>query len=58
MYKNLLVHIPTERSPRPAVDGSISLAMVCGAHLDAITTGYESTNIPFVAEGGAAVVCV
>jgi nucleotide-binding universal stress UspA family protein len=55
MYKNLLVHIPTERSPRSAVDGSVSLAMACGAHLDAIATGYESTNVPFVAEGGAAV---
>lgn len=58
MYKSLLVHIPTERSARPAIDGSVSLAVVCGAHLDAIATGYESTNIPFVAEGGAAVVSV
>ena len=39
MYRNLLVHIPTERSGRPAVDGSVSLAMICGAHLDAIATG-------------------
>jgi nucleotide-binding universal stress UspA family protein len=59
MYKNLLVHIPTERSPRPAVDGSISLAMTCGAHLDAIAVGYESANnVPFVAEGGAAVAAI
>jgi hypothetical protein len=59
MYRNLLVHIPTERSPRPAIDGSISLAMTCGAHLDAIAVGYESTNnVPFVAEGGAAVAAV
>ena len=56
MYRNLLVHIPTERSPRPATDGSISLAMTCEAHLDAIAVGYESANnVPFVAEGGAAV---
>lgn len=55
MYRNLLVHVPTERSARAAVDGSVSLAMVSGAHLDAIATGYESTSIPFVAEGGAAV---
>jgi hypothetical protein len=56
MYRNLLVHIPTERSARPAIDGSVSLAMTCGAHLDAIATGYESINaVPFVAEGGAAV---
>jgi nucleotide-binding universal stress UspA family protein len=56
MYKNLLVHIPTERSARPAVDGSISLAKSCGAHLDAIAVGFErASNVPFVAEGGAAV---
>lgn len=59
MLRNLLVHIPTERSPRPAVDGSISLAMICGAHLDAISVGYASANnVPFVAEGGAAVAAV
>jgi nucleotide-binding universal stress UspA family protein len=56
MYQNLLVHIPTERSARAAVDGSVSLAMSCGAHLDAIAAGFESVNnVPFVAEGGAAV---
>jgi nucleotide-binding universal stress UspA family protein len=56
MYKNLLVHIPTERPPRPAVDGSISLAMSCGAHLDAIAIGFENvSNVPYLAEGGAAV---
>jgi nucleotide-binding universal stress UspA family protein len=55
MYRNLLVHIPTERSPRAAIDGSISLAMTCEAHLEAIAVGYESINeIPFVAEGGVA----
>src|SRR5215472_15567822 len=56
MYKSLLVHIPTERCARPAVDGSISLAMSCGAHLDAVAIGFETVNnVPFVAEGGAAV---
>ena len=57
MFKDLLVHIPTERSPRPAIDASVSLAMNTGAHLDAIATGYASTstNVPFLAEGGAAV---
>ena len=58
MYKNLLVHIPTERSPRPAIDGSVSLAMTWGAHLDAVATGYESSSVPFVAEGGAAVASI
>jgi nucleotide-binding universal stress UspA family protein len=55
MFRDLLVHIPTERSPRPAVDASVSLAINAGAHLDAIATGYASTNVPFAAEGGAAI---
>lgn len=55
MYRNLLVHIPTERSPRAAIDGSVSLAMTSGAALEAVAIGYESvTDIPFVLEGGAA----
>ena len=55
MYRTLLVHIPTERSPRPAIDGSVSLAMTCGVPLEAIAIGYESVNdVPFAAEGGIA----
>jgi nucleotide-binding universal stress UspA family protein len=55
MYSNLLVHIPTERSPRPAIDASVSLAMACDAKLEAFAIGYESVNdVPFVAEGGVA----
>lgn len=55
MFRNILVHIPTELSPRPAVDGSVSLALGTGAHLDAMAIGYETASIPFVAEGGATV---
>ena len=29
-----------------------------GAHLDAVAAGYESTSVPFVAEGGAAVASI
>ena len=58
MFKSLLVHIPSERTVRPAVDGSISLASACGAHLDALAIGYEPTNIPLAAAGGAAVAAV
>ena len=55
MNKNMLVHIPTERSARPAVGGSFSLAKSCGAYLDAIAVGFETVNnVPFEAEGGAA----
>lgn len=55
MFRDILVHIPTERSPRPAIDASVSVAVSTGAHLDAFATGYASTNVPFVAEAGAAV---
>ncbi|MGY4567165.1 universal stress protein [Bradyrhizobium sp. USDA 3256] len=55
MFRNILVHIPTELSPRPAVDGSVSLALGTNAHLEAIAIGYETASIPLVAEGGLAV---
>lgn len=59
MYKSLLVHIPTERSPRPAIDASVSFAMAFGAEIEAFAVGYESVNdVPFVAEGGAAMIPV
>ena len=57
MYRKLLVHIPTERSPRPAIDASVSLAMTYGSELEAFAIGYESVNdVPFAAEGGVAMV--
>lgn len=55
MYKNFLVNIPTERSPKPVIDGAISLATRHKAQLDAVSVGYETANLPLVAEGGAAV---
>jgi nucleotide-binding universal stress UspA family protein len=59
MFRNLLVHVPSERPSRPVVDGSISLAHACGAHLDAVSVGYvTATNVPVVAEGGAAVAAI
>src|SRR5215470_10801322 len=58
MYKNLLVNIPTERSPQPVIDGAISLAARCQAKLDAVLVGYESSSMPLVAEGGAAVAAI
>jgi nucleotide-binding universal stress UspA family protein len=58
MYKNLLVSIPTERSPRPVIDGAISLAARFQAQLDAVAVGYESNSMPLVAEGGAAVAAI
>ena len=58
MYKNLLVNIPTECSPRPVSDGAISLAARCKAQLDAVAVGHEVPNMPFLAEGGAAVATI
>lgn len=58
MYKSLLVSIPTERSPQPVIDGAISLATRCQAQLDAVSVGYESSSLPLVAEGGAAVASI
>jgi nucleotide-binding universal stress UspA family protein len=59
MLKNLLVHIPSERSMRPVIDVAVALTARWQAHLDAVTIGYESTNAAsLVAEGGAAVAAV
>jgi nucleotide-binding universal stress UspA family protein len=58
MYKNLLVNIPTERSPQPVINGAISLAARFQAQLDAVSIGYESSSLPLVAEGGAAVAAI
>ena len=58
MYKNLLVNIPTERSPQPVIDGAISLAARYQAQLDAVSVGHEVPNMPFLVEGGAAVATI
>jgi nucleotide-binding universal stress UspA family protein len=55
MIKDILVHIPTERPMRPAIDASISLAGAFGAHLDAVALGYVSTGaVAYAFDGGAA----
>jgi nucleotide-binding universal stress UspA family protein len=58
MYKDILVHIPTERPMRAAIDGSISLAAGLNAHVDAVAVGYVATSSAYVMEGGAAVAAV
>jgi nucleotide-binding universal stress UspA family protein len=58
MYKDILVHIPTERPMRPVIDGSVSLAAHLNAHLDAVAVGYVATSAAYVMEGGAAVAAV
>ncbi|MFB9263299.1 universal stress protein [Bradyrhizobium erythrophlei] len=51
MFRNLLALIPSERPVRPAVDGSIFMAMACSAHVDALAIGYEPTHVPIGAVG-------
>jgi len=53
MFKNILVHIPSERPVRPVVDVAVALAIARRAHLDAIAIGYESLGAAgLIAEGG------
>jgi len=58
MFRTLLVHVPTERSVRAALAGSVATAKQFGARLDAIAIGYEAGSIPFVVDGGAAVASI
>lgn len=45
VFKNLLVHIPSERSLRAVIDGAVSLAMSSSSHIDAISIGYVATVV-------------
>jgi nucleotide-binding universal stress UspA family protein len=58
MLKNLLVHIPSERPIRPVVDAAVSLAVTRAARLDAVSIGYETTNVDLAPDGGAAIAVV
>jgi len=55
MLRDLLVHIPSERPIRPVVDAAVSLAMTHVAHLDAVSIGFEYTNVDLAPDGGAAI---
>jgi nucleotide-binding universal stress UspA family protein len=55
MLRDLLVHIPSERPIRPVVDAAVSLAMTHAAHLDAVSFGFEYTNVNLAPDGGAAI---
>ena len=57
MYRNVLVHIPSERPVRAVVDVAVGLTLGHRAHLDAVGIGYESMNsVGLMAEGGSAAV--
>ena len=57
MFRNILVHIPSERPVRPVIDVAVALTLARRAHLDAVAIGYESMSaVGMVVEGGAAAV--
>ena len=57
MFRNILVHLPSERPVRPVIDLAIALSVARRSHLDAVAVGYESMGtIGMVAEGGGAAV--
>ena len=57
MFRNILVHIPSERPVRSVIDVAVSLAAARRSHLDAIAIGYESMSAAgMVVEGGGAAV--
>jgi nucleotide-binding universal stress UspA family protein len=58
MLKNVLVHIPSERTIRPIVDSAISLAIMHDAHLDAVSIGFETANLGLTIDGAAAVAAI
>ena len=58
MLKTLFVHIPSERMVRAVVDGAIALAVSHAAHLDAVSVGYETSNVGLLLDAGAAAASV
>ena len=55
MFRNILVHVPTERAVRPVIDVAIRLAQARRSHLDAVAIGYESMSaVGMMVEGGSA----
>jgi nucleotide-binding universal stress UspA family protein len=60
MFRNILVHIPSERPVRPVIEVAIALTMARRSHLDAVAIGYESMGGVgmLVGSGGAAIAAV
>ena len=60
MFRNILVHIPSERPVRPVIDVAVALTIARRSHLDAISIGYESMSAAglIVDGGGTAVAAV
>ena len=53
MLRDLLVHISSERPVRPVLDAAVSLAVTHAAHLDAVSIGFEYTDVDLAPDGGA-----
>lgn len=57
MFRNILVHIPSERPARSVIDVAVSLTLGRRAHLDAVAIGYVSTGaVGMVVEAGGTAV--
>lgn len=57
MFRNILVHIPSERPVRSVIDVAVALTLGRRSHLDAVAIGYESRgSVGMIAEGGGAAV--
>jgi len=57
MFRNILVHIPSERPVRPVLDVAVALTIARRSHLDAVAIGYESMSAAgMIVEGGGAAV--
>lgn len=57
MFRNILVHIPSERPARPVIDVAVALSIARRSHLDAVAIGYESMgSVGLLVEGGGAAV--
>ena len=57
LFRNILVHIPSERPVRPVIDVAVALTLARRSHLDAVAIGYESMSaVGMVVEGGGAAV--
>ena len=57
MFRNILVHLPSERPVRPVIDVAVALSIARRSHLDAVAIGYESMGaVGMMVEGGGAAV--
>ena len=57
MFRNILVHIPSERPVRPVIDVAVALTIARRSHLDAVAIGYKSMSAAgMIVEGGGAAV--